>query len=153
MKTWIRFMLPSDEYKQQKIIYMMAEGFLLTLISTVLVLCLNLITAIDLTFAAIIIIGMALVYVTVRYSLSGIEYTNVASKKAFQVERKTILKQSLMFAGIFTVLTAIITAVNHTFAWIDLLALFILTFSFMYMLMYLSLKRSFKKNKEVLDDE
>lgn len=88
MKSWIHFILPNDEYKQQKILYMMAEGFLLTLIAIVVVLCLNLFIPINLTLAAVLVIGVALTYTTVSYSLSGIEYTNLTTKRPFKQNEK-----------------------------------------------------------------
>ncbi|KQL56765.1 MULTISPECIES: DUF6773 family protein [Bacillaceae] len=154
IKTWIRFLLPSDEYKEQKIIYYMAESFVLLFLSSIVLLALSRFTQLDMTISTLALIGVGSIYITVRYSFSGIEYTNLSSKKEFKKERKTALVQSLIFGGIFTVLSSIfINLPTNSTDWLSMVAQFLLVSFLMYLLTFLSLVRSYKKNKDLMDDE
>jgi hypothetical protein len=41
MKSWISFLLPSDEYKEKRILYFLSEGSFILLISLIILLMIN----------------------------------------------------------------------------------------------------------------
>jgi ABC-type Fe3+-siderophore transport system permease subunit len=74
--------------------------------------------------------------------------------REFDNERKTVLIQSMIFGAIFIILSCIFTNLPATtFEWLGTIAQFLLVSFFMYLLTFLSLIRSYKKNKDLLDDE
>src|SRR5699024_9847363 len=92
-------------------------------------------------------------YITIRSISSGIEYPEVATKKRFKQEKRAKIFSSLVFGSIFLIVYIIFkgipTSGKETF---DIVMPAIFATLFFYLFQYISLKRSYKKNKELLDD-
>ena len=95
-KTWIRFLLPNDEYKRRNMLVYFAEAAILLLIAIIslivisrfeLILMDNLVVLICMMFGTI-------AYVWVRYILSGMEFAEVMTEKAYRRERKLVVVKS-----------------------------------------------------------
>ncbi|HEY4601878.1 MAG TPA: DUF3278 domain-containing protein [Cerasibacillus sp.] len=157
MKSFLNVFLPDDEYKRTRILYFMAEG---TFISTILLIIFAFINDvwlelkhIDFSFIALIIAVSNIVYIFIRYILSGIEYADVVTEKRYKREVKIILRDALGFGGIFFVLSGVQTGIpSNLETTIDLVVPAIMGGLFFFLLNYISLKRSYKKNKQLFDE-
>lgn len=90
MKTWLSIFLPTDEYKRQRILVFIAEGGALIALAQFLSL---LIGPFESSLVPLISIGIFVFYVTIRYISSGIEYTEVATQKDYNKERKKYFQE------------------------------------------------------------
>ena len=97
-----------------------------------------------------------LIYVTARHILSGIEYSDITTEKAFKKERRAILLKTSVFVSFSLIILGIITIFNVSvlFAneddWMAFIGLLISASILMFGANYISLKRSYRKNKELL---
>ncbi|NIK12123.1 DUF3278 domain-containing protein [Alkalibacillus almallahensis] len=151
MKSWISFLLPDDEYKEKRVLYFFAEGGILLLFTLVGLLILNNYFHLDAETALLMAIAVFLIYVTGRYTLSGIEYTDIATVGAYSKELRHIMFKTSSFAGIFILLYLVFIGVpSSQNEWIDIIGILVVFSLFWFLTNYISLKRSYKKNKELL---
>lgn len=149
--------MPDDEYKEKKILYFLAEAAVLVfLIQLILVVLNEYVHAVNIDSFIGVGVGLAIFvfYVFGRYIFSGIEYTDVVTHKSYAKELKLILFKSLSFPVIFLITYVIIIELPKTTAkWIELLGLLVTVAVVHFLFGFISLKRSYRKNKEILDDE
>ncbi|MBM0066965.1 hypothetical protein [Alkalicoccobacillus gibsonii] len=149
MKSWISVFLPDDEYKRERVIFFLAEGGVLLLIYFVVALMINELLSQNWTTQLVVLIGLGLyaTYTTLRYSLSGIEFTDVARSKDFKKQQKKLVYQSIIYFIIFAMMSILLSSndwfTTIIFALVGALILFFLN--------YTSLKKSYTKNKELID--
>ncbi|MEN0642503.1 hypothetical protein MKY91_04900 [Alkalicoccobacillus gibsonii] len=149
MNSWISIFLPDDEYKRERVIYFLAEGGVLLLIYLVGALMINELFHLDWTTQLVVLIGLGLyaTYTTLRYSLSGVEFTDVARLKDFKKQQKKLAYQSIVYFIIFAMMSILLSSndwfTTIIFALVGALILFFLN--------YTSLKKSYTKNKELID--
>jgi uncharacterized membrane-anchored protein len=151
MKSWISFFLPNDEYKEKKILYFLSEGaIILFFLLLVMIVCnkyFNLNVETVLLLASVIF----LFYVSGRYIVSGIEYTSISTEREYRKELRDIFIRTIGFVVIFMTLHLIFINVPSSLnKWFDLLGLLISVSVVCFLSNYISLKRSYKKNKELL---
>lgn len=155
-KSWISVLLPDDEYKDQKMVYFFAEASLILFAVLAALFCTVRLFPnwnVGAELALGICIVTFLVYVGARYIFSGIEYTEIATEKAYKKEKKRISLKSLSFVIIFLVLYLLFYGIPDTGAkGIEILVVVLLGGFFMFFTSYFSLKRSYKKNKDILED-
>ena len=152
--SWLSYVLPNDEYKAQKVVYFLGEGSLLMCVSCgILVVGTHSLPEWNLPaqWIAVVPILLFVAYVFIRYIFSGIEYANVMSEDAFKKEKKRIMVRSASFMIIFSVLYLV--SVGLQLLGEQLFDFMIVVFAglFMFLAEYTSLKRSYLKNKELLD--
>ncbi|KAA6453538.1 DUF6773 family protein [Bacillus swezeyi] len=88
-----------------------------------------------------------------RYLFSGLEYPEIANKLTYRKKRKEIIAVSLASGIIFFILTLIFSGVpEQPDEWFDSIVMFILFVFFYFIIHFISLHQSFKKNKDLLDD-
>ncbi|WP_449537753.1 hypothetical protein [Ferdinandcohnia sp. Marseille-Q9671] len=151
MKSWITFLLPTDEYKEKRILYFFSEGAIILLLSLVLLVIGNRFLNIDVETALLVATGFFLFYVLGRYIISGIEYTEVATKDSYKKETKQIFGKTFRFAGIFLLLFFLFDGLpRDKNQWIDHIGIVATASLLWFFISYLSLRRSYKKNKELL---
>ncbi|WP_347860867.1 hypothetical protein U0355_09140 [Salimicrobium sp. PL1-032A] len=151
MKSWISFILPNDEYKRLKMLHFYAEGGVLLFISMFVLFLVN--DYFGFGPDAIVLLGMMLFifYVSTRYMFAGIEYPDMTSEKSYRKEVRVTLMRSVTFLGIFTGFYILLVDIPATQeAWIDLAGIAIITSAVMFISTYISLKRSYRKNREFL---
>lgn len=79
------------------------------------------------------------------------EYGDVATEKAFRKERRVILIRTIGFVVIFLMLHLTIIEFPADWSqWFELLGLLLLVSVVMFITNYISLKRSYLKNKDLL---
>ena len=150
MKSWISLFLPRDEYKEKKILYFFGEGSVLLMLYLVFMLLGLFWFQIDGQTIVLIGIMIFLFYVTLRYIFSGIEYTEVSTKSQYKKELKFISFRSIFALFGYALMYLLLEGIpSTTEAWIDLIVLTI-CFSVVWgIISYISLKSSYKKNKDL----
>ncbi|WP_257830966.1 hypothetical protein [Salipaludibacillus agaradhaerens] len=96
-------------------------------------------------------IALFLFYVCGRYIVSGIEYTDVATEETYRKAFRLIVIRTMGFVVIFLSLYIIfMNGLTSLTEGIELLVLLISVSLVWFLSSYISLKRSYKKNKELL---
>lgn len=157
VKSFLNVFLPDDEYKRTRILYFMAEG---TFISVTLLILFAFINNTwlqleigDFSFFAFIIAISNVLYIFIRYILSGIEYSDVVTEKRYKREVRSIGRNGLIFGATFLLVLGISSGIPSNLEEIlDIVGPAILGTIFYFLISYISLKRSYKKNKDLLDD-
>jgi len=147
MKSWITFLLPKDEYKEKMMLYFLAEGVVILLLALVGMLVYSNYFNITITNALLITILIFAMYVTVRYSTSGIEYSDVSTIKAYKKESKAIAFRTIVF---FVMLVLLYLLLEGTDKWLNLVLLTLAISITWFLMSFISLKRSYHKNKDLL---
>lgn len=151
MRTWLSFLLPKDEYKQNRIVYFFAEGGILLFLSLIIMIVIHNFITLTVELVMLIAVVVFSFYVFGRYIFSGIEYADVATEKAYKKEIKNILVKTSIFLLLFFIGTIMIIGLPSSIHnWFDTLFLAILTGFLWFITSFVSLKRSYKKNKELL---
>ncbi|WP_026674036.1 hypothetical protein [Alkalihalobacterium bogoriense] len=148
MKSWITPLLPHDEYKEKRILFFFAEGGLLLFLSIVIMLVSSYFFTIGLRFGLFFPIAIFLLYVTARYTFAGIEYPFIASEKAYKREFRLIIVRTITFVIIFFLLYLLLVDIQQE--WRDVVGLVTVVSIVTFLTNYISLKMSYKKNKELL---
>ncbi|MCY8235539.1 DUF3278 domain-containing protein [Priestia endophytica] len=153
--SWISFLLPNDEYKRNRLVYFLAESSVVLAICLILSFCVNNLFPklnFDTDFILIINIGIFIIYLLLRYICSGIEYTNVSTRQEFALQRRNIIVKSITFVIVFFVFyLAVIGIPRVQFSWLEIILTPLIATFFFFLINYFSLKRSYKKNKQLLD--
>ncbi|MCM3742299.1 DUF3278 domain-containing protein [Oceanobacillus luteolus] len=151
MKSWVSFLLPKDEYKKTRMLYFFTEGSIILLLALVGIIIINNYFNISTEIPLLFSIAIFLFYVSGRYILSGIEYTDVATEGAYRIELKHIFARTGSFTVVFILLYLVVAGIpNNQNEWIELMALVLGAGLLWFITSYISLKRSYKKNKELL---
>ena len=156
VKSWVSILLPDDEYKEKKILYFLAEASIVLLVFLLISFGLHVVNP-HWNFGIKVVTGSGIVifacYVLFRYTFSGIEYTDIGTEKEYTKEKGVITFRAFTFAVTFFVLyTLFLGLPNSGVQWFDSIGLFVTVGIMMFLINYISLKRSFKKNKSLVDD-
>lgn len=151
MKSWISFLLPNDEYKQKKMLYFFSEGAILLFLSLLVTLVSNRFMNFDtqtVLFLHVVLFG---VYVLGRYIVSGIEFADVVTKKEYQKELRALFMKSAGFMMIFMIFYPLLgDSPSDVTEWLSILGLSTLAGVMMFFINFISLKRSYNKNKDLI---
>ncbi|MGC8230921.1 DUF3278 domain-containing protein [Pseudobacillus badius] len=151
MKSWISFLLPNDEYKEKKMLYFFSEGAIILFLSLIVMIVCNKYFNLDVETALLAALAIFLFYVSGRYIVSGIEYTDISTERAYRKEFRVIFIRTIRFVVIFMALYLIfINVPTRLDKWFEILGLLISISVVWFLSSYISLKRSYKKNKELL---
>ncbi|MBR7798154.1 MAG: DUF3278 domain-containing protein [Bacillota bacterium] len=154
MKSWLSFLLPNDEYKEKKILYFLSEGSIVLLIALFSIFISSRYVfnfQLDIEFALFASIFIFLGYVLLRYIISGMEYTDVATEHAYKKELKHIFSRTCSFGIIYMLLYFIFVGIpSKQNEWGELLGLLLSICLIWFIISFISLKISYKKNKELL---
>jgi hypothetical protein len=151
MKSWISFLLPRDEYKEKRMLYFYAEGAIILFLSLIIMLVTSNYFNLNAETVLLIAIAIFLFYVSARYILAGIEYTDISTEKAYKKELSVIYVRMIGFVVIFMALYLLFDGVPSTLnKWMEILGLLISVSIVWFLTNYISLRRSYKKNKELL---
>ena len=150
MKSWISFLLPDDEYKEKKMLQFFSEGAILLFLSLVITLICSRFINIATDTVLLLHIGLFLVYVYGRYIISGIEFTDIATERAYQKELKAIVVKAMGFTAIFFFLYSIMFGLPvGTSEWFEILGFPVVTGLTMFFTNFISLRLSYNRNKEL----
>lgn len=146
LKSWISFLLPKDEYKEKMVLYFYSEGVVIVLLSLIGMIIYSNYFNISVVNALLIPIVISLFYISVRYIISGIEYTDVATDKRY----KRKLKEVLMHILTFFVLMFVYLAIAGFDKWRGVLGLAVSIGIVWFFASFISLNRSYRKNRDLL---
>lgn len=83
--------------------------------------------------------------------LSGMEYTEIATERAYKRELRVIATRTIGFVFIFTLLYFIFVEIPVRWSdWIEILGLLCSVSLLWFVTSFISLRRSYKKNMELL---
>ncbi|MBH0166812.1 DUF3278 domain-containing protein [Fictibacillus sp. 7GRE50] len=151
MKSWMSFLLPDDEYKERKMLYFFSEGAILLFLSLFVMLIGNKSFHLDAQTILLVAMGIFLFYVSARYILSGIEYTDISTERAYKKELKATIMKTVGFIAIFLTIYLLFIGVPTSLnKWIEISGLLVSVSVVKFLSTYISLKRSYLKNKELL---
>jgi NhaP-type Na+/H+ or K+/H+ antiporter len=151
MKSWMSFLLPDDEYKERKMLYFFSEGAILLFLSLFVMLIANKSLQLDAQTILLVAMGIFLFYVSGRYILSGIEYTDISTERAYKKELKATIMKTVGFIVIFLTIYLIIIGVPSSLdKWLEISGLLVSVCVVKFLSTYISLKRSYQKNKELM---
>lgn len=154
MKSWITFLLPTDEYKEKRVLYFFSEGAIILVLSLILLVIGNRFLTIDVETALLVAIGFFLFYVLGRYIISGIEYTEVVTEGSYKKETKHILGKTFSFAGIYLLLFFLFDGLPRDIdQWIEHISIVVTASLLWFFISYISLWRSYKKIRNCCNDE
>lgn len=153
-KTWIHFLLPDDEYKRRNMLVYFAEASILQLVMMIVLVVIShfeLFPIVGVHVLLWMLLG-AIAYIWIRYILSGMEFAEIMTEKAYRRERKVIVIKSTSF---LLIMCASISSfyVFGTMS-VPLIEGLIVTFIaalLLFLTNYVSLKRSYLKNRELID--
>lgn len=146
MKSWITILLPKDEYQRDKMLQFYAEAAMLTFLSLFVLLLYNYYIGITTRNTLLLLMVIFLAYILVRYILSGMEYTDVTTEKRYKKKLKEIRMHIATFFILMFIYYFIIGFESLDGGWFFVLILGVLIF----IIQFISLKRSYKKNRELL---
>jgi hypothetical protein len=149
MKSWISFFLPNDEYKEKKMLYFFSEGAIILFLSLIVMIICNKYFNLDADTVLFLAIAIFLFYVAGRYIVSGIEYTDISTARAYRKELRAIFMRTIVFFVVFMIIN-LIFAPSSLNKWFETLGLTISVSIVWFLSNYISLRRSYKKNKELL---
>lgn len=152
MNSWLTIFLPNDEYKQQRLLQFFAEATVLSIVYSIVMIVVAQMVSLDTSFTLLIGLGIVLLYLMGRYVLSGMEYTEVFTRKAYSNELKKIMGQTLGFVAVYCIVYLFIISVPSTRAeWLEFGGFLILLTALYSGVHILSLQRSYTKNLQDLD--
>ncbi len=150
---WIK---PGDEYVEKKMTQFFSEAG--TIVAAILFLDMiirGLILGRPASEYIVSAIGFAVYagWILFRYLLSGFEYPEIAGQAAYRKKRKEITALSLASGIIFAILVLIFTGIpKHPGSWFDFIMIVMLFVFFHFLINFISLRKSFRKNQDLLDD-
>ncbi|MGP1908755.1 DUF3278 domain-containing protein [Metabacillus sp. JX24] len=151
MKSWISLLIPDDEYKERKMLYFLSEGGIVLFLFLIVMVITGRYFEISAEIVLLCSIAVFLFYVYGRYIISGIEYTDITSEKAYVKELRSIFIKTVTFIVIFiAAYMTLIKVPDNPNEWIEISGFLLTLCSVMFFSNYISLKCSYKKNKELL---
>ncbi|AYV70468.1 MULTISPECIES: DUF3278 domain-containing protein [Niallia] len=151
MRSWISFLLPNDEYKEKRILYFFSEGAIILLLILAGMLILNNYVNLDAKTSLLLPIAIFLLYVLGRYILSGIEYADIATEDSYKKELRSIVMKTSSFVILFFLFYVIFLGLPANInEWMETIVLIVFAGLLWFFVNYISLKRSYNKNKDLL---
>lgn len=155
-KTWIANLLSKDEYREKRFLYFVAESVLILSILLFLYLIVDSFL-IDLNvpgdMMALISLGFLSIYILLRSTLTGIEYPEIATKARYKKEKRSKIYGSIRFGILFIIVYGVFKGIPANLQEVvNVIGPATLAAIFFFLLNYISLRKSYSKNRELLDD-
>ncbi|GIP64431.1 hypothetical protein J32TS6_29860 [Virgibacillus pantothenticus] len=152
--SFLHVFLPKDEYKRMRVVRFLAEAAVILAIMLILTVLISswFAWSLDGMLLAFAAFSFILIYTYLRYILSGIEFTDVINKENYSKTKRNLRKRAIRFGAIFFIVLLLIRGIPNS--WIDFLDILgpsVLASIFMLIFDRLSLKKSYEKNKELLE--
>lgn len=149
-KSWLSLFLSEDEYKEKRILYFLGEAAILGVCVSLLFLIASYTYPLHIIetnmFFSFVVVGQV-IYIFLRYIFSGMEYTDTFSSNDYKREMKKIFFQSLTFMFVFFTLYVLVSGLPQKQPeWRGMIGLPILSGFLMFLINFISLKSSYRKN-------
>ncbi|GAA0301785.1 putative membrane-anchored protein [Gracilibacillus halotolerans] len=152
MKSWISFLLPEDEYKEKKLLYFISEGATIVILYLIVMFIMSNFFQISAKPTIVIAICIFGFYVFSRYILSGIEYTDIATKVDYKKQLRVTRIKSIGFVVLFLSLQVLfVNFPTNLNEWVDIIGMSVSGGVVLFIFEYISLKRSYEKNKDLIE--
>ena len=153
-KSWLKVFLPTDEYKERQMLYFLAEAAVLAIVIMIGMIAIDaLVTPITGKVVLLVMIAFIILYTGARYIFAGIEYTDVDTEELYKHQRKLLVTKSVIFYSIFIstyVIFNFFNLFNMKEDLLELVAVGLLASVFLFGTSYISLKKSYEKNKDIM---
>ncbi|NBJ69297.1 MULTISPECIES: hypothetical protein [Clostridia] len=152
--SFLHVFLPKDEYKRMRVVGFLAEAAVMVAVMLILTVFISSwfdwsLDSMVLAFAAF---GFIVIYTYLRYILSGIEFTDVVSKDNYFKTKIKIRKRATKFGAIFFIVLLLTRGIPNSWSvFFEILGLSVFAFILMLIFDRLSLKKSYEKNKDLLE--
>ncbi|SDC44726.1 hypothetical protein SAMN05421663_102448 [Terribacillus halophilus] len=153
-KTWIRFLLPEDEYKRRTMLVYFAEAAILQLIAVIALIVISRFELIPLDGVIVLMLMMfgTVAYVWIRYILSGMEFAEIMTEKAYRRERKLVVVKSSTYFLVFNGMISLYYLFGPMeVSLVEGLMVSSLGALLLFVTNFISLRRSYQKNRELID--
>lgn len=155
-KTWISTLLPKDEYREKRLLYFIAEAvFILGIFLFIYLIFESYITKMNISgdMLALFSVVFLSIYITLRSIFTGIEYPEFATKKQYKEEKRKKIYTSIKFWFIFIILFTLFKGIpTNSKEIFNLIGTATIAAIVLFILNYFSLKKSYEKNKDLLDN-
>lgn len=152
IRSFLNIFLPEDEYKRLQVLYFMAETTFLAIVIFLLFGVMKYLLSywnLNVDFIVMITPFLMMGYVYLRYIFSGMEFTEVAYQQTYKKSRRSVIISGIVFGLLFGA-TYFIPVPGRK--GLEAVAFTVLIAFFYFLFDYISLKRSYKKNKDLPDD-
>lgn len=155
-KTWIANLLSKDEYREKRFLYFVAESVLILSILLFLYLIVDsLLIDLNVTgdMMALMSLGFLSIYILLRSTLTGIEYPEIETKARYKKEKRSKVYGSIRFGILFIIVYGVFKGIPANLQEVvNVIGPATLAAIFFFLLNYISLRKSYSKNRELLDD-
>lgn len=156
IRSFINYLLPEDEYKRNRIVYFLAEAAVIQSVALFSIMLLSSWFKWEvLEGYSLVLFGtfFILIYTFLRYMFSGMEHVNVVTKEQLAKRQKGIVKQGIGVGFFFLIFMLIFDGMPSSVNGVMEVILPTVFFVLIYITIdTISLKRSYKKNIELLDE-
>lgn len=155
-KTWIAYFLSDDEYREKRLLYFVAESVFILGILLFLYLIVDsffVILNVPGNMMALLCLVFLSTYTLMRSTLTGIEYPEIATKAQYKVEVRSKVYGAIRFGVIFILVYLVFKGMPSNLSEaINIVGPATLATVFFFILTYISLRKSYSKNKDLLDE-
>lgn len=155
-KTWIANFLSKDEYREKRFLYFVAESvFILGILLFLYLIIDSFFVALHVPsdMMALLTLGFISTYILLRSTLTGIEHPGIATKAKYTEKKRSKVFESIRFGILFIIFYGVFKGIPTNLQEVmNIIGPATLAAIFFFILNYLSLKKSYRKNKELLDD-
>ncbi|MCH4985817.1 hypothetical protein AB4G91_10305 [Macrococcoides goetzii] len=151
-KSFLNGLLPSDEYKKTRILYFMAEALVVNVVLLFVFMSLYYFVSLEIDLGIILFLSSVLLigYPYFRYILSGMEHTEISTEKEYKRTRKEVVLHAILSGIFFGIVMLVIKGIpNNLYEGMDYIFMSILFAIFYLLFDYISLRKSYNKNKEL----
>lgn len=156
IKSFFQSQVSNDEYVDRKKLQFRLEALYIIIALLAINVLIGIITG---DYAGHVLLSAGILfffatYTLLRYVFTGLEYPEVGSKGAYKNKRREVLVYAVTAGAIFFVLSILQKLFfNSGRSWADIIGVGVIFLILYAILNYLSVKRSYKKNKDIFDDK
>lgn len=156
IKSFFQSQVSNDEYVDRKKLQFRLEALYIIIALLSINILIGLITG---NYSGHVLLSMCIVFFFTAYTFlrsifAGVEYPDVASKNTYKTKRREVLMYAVSAGIIFFVLSiGQKLFFNSNKTWTDIIGVGIIFLILYAILNYLSVRKSYKKNKDIFDDE
>jgi hypothetical protein len=156
IKSFFLSRISNDEYVDKKKLQFRLEALYIIIILLAINVLIGVLTG-DYSEHVILSAGILfffVIYTLLRSIFTGLEYPEVAGKRAYKTKRHEVL----VYAGVAGIIFLVINIGDKLFfntdkSWVDIIVISIIFIMVFFVLNYISVRMSYQKNKDIGDDK
>lgn len=156
IKSFFQSQVSNDEYIDKKKLQFRLEALYIIIALLAINVLIGIITG---NYPGHVLLSAGILFFFVMYTLlrsifTGLEYPEVAGKGTYKTKRHEVL----VYAGVAGIIFLAVSIGDKLFvhtdkSWVDIIAISIIFLVLYSILNYISVKKSFQKNKDIFDDQ